>query len=282
MKTINDRRKASGIKRGLGSNGAALSVGGVTTRALGEDLTRRALLWIWRWGWASPSTIDYLTLDGERRGKAARLESRGLLKAFKPGSYSPDSPRKVLRLTDAGVQELARLHPDLDLSLSDIPVRWSQLRHDYVVQNLVAESVIKKEARYFSGPELASKQKDWPKVPDAVIEDAVIEVELSIKKEGELHRAAYGLLKLAAKGRTIRIYSTQRPILKAYSSLLREGARINRYVKNSDRTWSQTGYHDPIKTQPNVELCLFKSTVPTFDKRPLGESMFQVQAIDLD
>lgn len=270
------RQAVAGIHRGLGSNSLALQQAGVTTRELGDVLTRKALLWVWRWGWASPSTIDFLTLDGARRGKAARLESRGFLKAFKPGSFAPDAPRKVLRLTDAGLEELSRLHDSLDLSLADVPVRWNQLRHDYIVQNMVAECVVKMDAKYFSGPELAARQKEWPKVPDAIINDVVIELETTPKKEGELHRAAYGLAQLSAEGRKIRIISTQKPILAAYEKLLAKGSRIKRYVRNSDRTWSNTGFHDPIQIQPQLDLGLLKSTVPSFDKTALGVSMYRI------
>lgn len=275
------RAAVAGIRRGLGSNSAALMVQGVTTRTLGDELTRRALLWVWRWGWAAPSTIDYLTLDGQRRGKAARLEARGLLRALKPGTFAPDAPRKVLVLTDAGIEELTRLHENVDIRLAGTKIRWNQLRHDYIVQNIVAESVIQRSSEYISGPELAIQQKDLPKVPDAVIEGEIIELELSAKKEYELHLAARGLYELCDPMMTgfykIKIISTQNGILNGYGQLLRAGAKIKRIKKLGNRTYREVGFYDPIPDFVNLKLFKLKSTTPTFAKNPLEGAMYDMK-----
>lgn len=263
------------MRYGEGQNSRLLFYGEMSPRELGDQLTARALEWVARWGWAAPSTIDYMCLDGRRKGKAAALQRRGLLSATTPGTYSPDAPRKILTLTERGKEELVRIKPYIDSELlGDIPVRWNQLRHDYIVQNLVAY-LYSEDMSYQTGAELAMKYK-IPKVPDAIVNSDIvnlgntaIELDLSIKKERELHQAVRGLVQMIKEGYYIWIISPSRPILERYKKLLRKGAIVYTYARLPNRLWERNGHFAvDVDIKPKtVKYSILKSTIPNFAEK---------------
>lgn len=268
--------RAVELKRQGWANALALKAAGWReTRQLGEELTRRALLWVHRWGWTSPSVIDYICLDGGRRGKAAALVRRGLL-ARRPCTVgTPDAPRYLLTLTDAGRDELWRLQPEIwDISAE---IRYQQIRHDYIVQCIVAQEY-KAGRKYRSGPELAQRAKAGHKIPDAIIENIAIELELTPKKPRELSAFVSGAQKICNEIDGIKIFSTSKTILETYKKLWKPGT-IAKYMRGANRTWFQSG-RIPIYKLPNLELIRITDTVPNFKTRSLAESIIKTAYYD--
>ena len=250
----------------------AIELGLSNSREIGDELTRKALLWCYRWGWSAPSTLDYLTHQG-RCGKAARLQQRELLQAGRVGNWSPDVPRKLLTLTDSGFIELCRLHDSVSCDLQDTKIRYNQLLHDYVVQNLALQLSDSAGLRYFSGPEIAilGARHNWKKLPDAIVDNCAIELELTPKKEQEIWLACDGLidLYLAGKIKSISIYSTQKPILRKYAERLQRGKRLKRYLlAANNKTWYADGWTEKMDFDPPVRYYRI-DTRPDFSKKDL-------------
>lgn len=82
---------------------------GRSARQRGDDKQRQALDWVYRWGWASPGTIEKVG-GAERSGLAARLVRRGLLEETRTacGGAHKGVPVKILTLTQDGLEEVER------------------------------------------------------------------------------------------------------------------------------------------------------------------------------
>lgn len=253
----------------------AIDLGLSTSREIGDELTRQALVWCYRWGWSAPSTLDYLTHKG-RCGKAARLQQRELLQAGRVGNWSPDVPRKLLTLTDSGFIELCRLHDNVNINLQDTKIRYNQLLHDYVVQNLALQQSECARLKYLSGPEIAilGARHQWKKLPDAIVNDCAIELELTPKKEHEIWLACDGLIDLFLAGtiKSISIYSTQKPILRKYAERLQRGKRLKRYsLAANNKTWHADGWTEKLDFDPPVRYYRI-DTRPDFAKKDLART----------
>lgn len=257
------RGKVAAIRRGLSTNSLALARG-IPPRALGEEGTRRALLWTLRWGFASPGLIDYLTLDPGRRGKAARLVERGFLEEHEYKSGFPDTPRKVLTITEKGIEEFYRLCPDSKIEHEKKAIRWNQLRHDYIVQCIVADQYLNKNAKYISGPELAEKYQSG-KLPDAILNGVSIELELTPKKPRELDQFVITVEELYEKCiiTGLEIYTPVKAIANRYIEILKVGRAVDKWKRNSDRLWYKSGAAY-IKKLPPYTIFLIKNTTPNF------------------
>lgn len=263
--------RAVELRRQGWANALALKASGWRdTRQLGEELTRRALLWVHRWGWSTPSLIDFLCLDGGRRGKAAALVRRGLLARRACTVGTPDAPRYLLTLTDAGRDELWRLHPELwDINAA---IRYQQIRHDYIVQCIVAWEH-KFGKRYKSGPELAQNAKSGHKVPDAIIENEAIELELTPKKQHELSAFISGTQNIAQSISTVKIFSPSKTILDKYKKLWKPGS-MQKYMRGRDRHWFASGKLI-VHTLPDLFLCRITDTVPNFREKSFGGAIIK-------
>lgn len=261
------RSTAVKLKKTLSNNAAVLATTGHHTRALGDALTGMALLWVWRWGWSSPSLIDYITLDSGRRGKAARLVARGLLKRTDYGHGLPDTPRQILTLTDLGVQELCRLQSEINPELAEVKIRWNQIRHDYLVQCLVAEKYAQHLGKldYRSGPELALRFQSG-KIPDAVIGRAAIELELTPKKPSEMSMAVIGLADLYQTGviKGVLIFSPIAAVLTSYEKYLAPGRKLQSWRRDPEKRVQLKGDEVRLTKIPPIEFWRIQNSTPNF------------------
>lgn len=122
----------------------ALRLGGLSPRARGEEKVAEALDWIYRWGWASPQTIDGLS-GAKRRGLSARLVRQGLLVATRTqaGGAGHGVPAQILTLSPTGQAEVERHRTELlPYSRDPYKIRQDQLRHYELTQRATANSLL--------------------------------------------------------------------------------------------------------------------------------------------
>jgi hypothetical protein len=102
---------------------------GKNARQRGLEKRRLALTWVYRWGWASPSTVEIVG-GAKRSGLAARLVRNGLLEETKTacGGGHLGVPVKILTLSVAGVQEVERTRE----RLRAYPVGGNRVRMDEI------------------------------------------------------------------------------------------------------------------------------------------------------
>ena len=116
---------------------------GVSPRARGAEKTRLVLNWVYRWGWASPTTIEIVG-GVKRSGLAARLVKNGLLASTKTesGGAVKGVPAHILTLTKSGLnaalKELVEDDELLDYDLDAYKIRQDQLRHYELAQKATA------------------------------------------------------------------------------------------------------------------------------------------------
>lgn len=231
-------------------------------RQVGAEKAAAALRWVYAWGWSSPSVIDAWASPG-RRGLARRLVRQDLLRAVPtPGGRGvKGSPAEVLLLTPAGVAEVEALLPEADLLPYPLPadrlIRWDQLRHDALVQTWTARRLADRTIdgyvtpRQISGRPSATQVKE----PDAVwrwpgVGAVGVELELTAKRDRELHQAALALLRAVHPATENRaggpydaavILSHSDAILGRWRRCLTPGARLPTYERDASRHWKVGG-----------------------------------------
>lgn len=227
---------------------------GRSPKEVGQDKVDKALEWIYRWGWASPSTIDIL-IDTKRRGFSARLVKRGLVRSTKTadGGATKGVPIFVLTLTEMGVAEVERnaikiMPYELNPPRSVTP---QFLRHDQLSQHATAKNMVKGIIKqYISPKEIGKKSLANVKQPDAIWilpngKIQMIEVELW-KKHGKpldqfIHSCICALLQKNEKGKVrfdLLSFITDSPsILEEYKSALKEGHRYFIWKANEFGIW---------------------------------------------
>ena len=157
---------------------------------------RKALLWVYRWGWSSSKIIE-LVGGSARSGLAARLVRTGFLKSTKTisGGYG-GGPAALLTLTQKGVDEVEKWIEDpadlLNYELSPHKIDQSKIRHSELAQRSTAKNLLYglisdyiTEQMAAAKSEKNTKQHDiiWI-MPDGSRQG--IEVELSAKWQRKL------------------------------------------------------------------------------------------------
>jgi len=227
---------------------------GRSPREVGEDKVDKALEWIYRWGWASPATIDVL-IDTKRRGFSARLVKRGLVRSTKTadGGATKGVPIFVLTLTELGVAEVERNPVKImpyELNPSRV-VSPTFLRHDQLTQIATARNMVRGNIKLFISPkEIGKKSLANVKQPDAIWilpngKIQMIEVELW-KKHGKpldqfVNSCVCALSQQNDKGKVrfdLLTFITDSPsILQEYKAVLKEGHRYFIWKANEFGIW---------------------------------------------
>lgn len=237
------------------------ALAGRSPRQAGKEKELAGLRWIYRWGWAPPATVDLVASPG-RRGLAARLVKKGLATSHPApgGGGVKGSPASVLTLTETGVSETEAVLPErLITPYPTAPERtipWHQLRHDSLVQLWTARHLQDGRITEYAPPrELAARSVSGVKQPDALWRSAsglavAVELEMTAKKERELHQAALAILAAVHPGSETRpkgpydvvaIISHSPAILERYRKLLAPGAKIQKYERDLSRHWRPAG-----------------------------------------
>ena len=244
MKTLSDAAK-SAMKTGR----EKLGPGG--PRARGEEKMRVALDWIYRWGWASPTTIELIT-GGNKSNLVTRLVNNKILRSTvtEYGGGLKGIPRQLLTLTSIGLDEAERIRETLiEYELDSYKIDQTKLRHDQLSQQATANSLLAGTTISFKTPnELAEQSAKNIKQPDVlwVTKDNQrigVEIELSAKWDRKLDQFVLSCIesmKPPAKVDIIALITNSPAIEKRYIAAFTPGARLPVWSKNERGFWSQS------------------------------------------
>jgi hypothetical protein len=243
-------------------NAAKIALAGKSPRQVGHEKTLKALKFLYRWGWSTPTIIDTFFNNG-RRGLSARLLKSGLTKSERTEAFGgiKNMPMFIIKLTDAGVAEV-------EANISNLmpyePFFFkNQLRHDLGIQELTLRRVETGYAIDYQTPrELAKQSEAGKKQPDAVwtiqdddqyLRNVAIELELSAKRDRELDQTIFRILKALNPNNKQHydyffIFSPSKAIIKRYKDALAKG-KLQTWKKNAARHWVED---KKIEIQPEL------------------------------
>jgi DNA-binding PadR family transcriptional regulator len=223
-------------------------------RARGDEKMLLALDWIYKWGWASPSTLDLL-VGTVGRGLGTRLVKRGLLikTRTQSGGGVKGVPASVLTLSQTGLEEIERIRESLlPYELDPYRIRQHQLRHYQLAQLATARNLLKGNLlkSYLTEKELSARSAAGIKQPDVVWilqsgAKIAVEVELSAKWGRDLEHfihACIQSLSQAADGSRPRfdmvtISTDSRAIVRRYQAAFQPGSTYSMWKKDAQRRW---------------------------------------------
>jgi hypothetical protein len=232
--------------------GWAVMASKTSPRERGEQKVTEALVWIYRWGWSSPSIIDSLCSTA-RRGLTRRMVKRGLIVSTRTesGGALKSIPNYILTLTKAGLVEEERNHNEQVKYIID-PLRIDQgkLRHDFLCQKITQDALHAGKIKEFkTEKEMSSASAKDVKQPDIlwIFADGMrsaIEMELSGKWERDLDDFVRRLVlslrstdETPAKFDTAVITSDAPKIIDRYATQINKIAKYNKWVKNARNYW---------------------------------------------
>jgi len=225
---------------------------GQSTLERGKERTLTALTWIYRWGWASSTTLEML-VGTQRSGLAQRLIKGGLLVNTKTHSRRNEKflPGSFLTLTIDGkhMVEINRMEP---MPYEHRPERVNQnhLMHDEMAQRITADRLTAGVIiDYRTEKEMTSRSQNGVKNPDVVWifqggKKVSIEIELSPKWERDLDTFIHSsLVSLSSKTGPARfdqliIFTDAPAILKRYQKAFIPGATFWTWRKNESGRWT--------------------------------------------
>ena len=223
---------------------------GRTPRERGNEKKRAALDWVYRWGWASPTTIEQ-TGGAQRTGLAARLVKRGYLRSTRTESGGGERgiPSYILTLTEKGLMEVERFQTTLlHYELDPTRVRQNKLRHDQLCQSATLTQLQnKKITGFLTEKEMAKVSAAGVKQPDVCwIDDntkTAIEIELSSKWGRDFDGFVTGCLSSLVsvnqppRFNFINIVSDSPAIVARYKAAFQPGQSYPEWKKDSKGKW---------------------------------------------
>lgn len=227
-------------------------LGGRTPRQRGEEKMRAALDWVYRWDWASPSTIEQVG-GAQRTGLASRLVKRGYLRSTRTESSGGERgvPSYVLTLTEKGLMEVERFQTTLlQYELDPARVRQNKLRHDQLCQTATLTQLQnKKITGYLTEKEMAKVSAEGVKQPDVCWIDGntrtAIEIELTSKWrrdfDGFVSACLSSLVSVdqPARFNFINIVSDSSAIVARYKTAFQPGQSYPEWKKDSNGKWKE-------------------------------------------
>lgn len=243
----------------------ASALGGKTTRELGVERERKAVAWIYRWGWTSPKILQEHCGDN-RNGLVSRLEKKGLLVKTKTAARLglPHLPVFILTLTDLGVmlaeRDLTSAEQLVRYEIDPFRVNQKNLTHDHVMQAATSNAVKAGRIAEFKTPqELAQLSELNIKQPDCVWiagqSKIGIEVELTGKWDRALDQFVRACLLALAPGKEnspprlnkILLVSDSQALLERYKKNFQPGSKYSRWIKNEkNRQWEKDGTYGTV------------------------------------
>lgn len=263
-----DRRTLKADERKLKQLSVALAarkekLAGRSPRMAGHEKKMVALNWIYRWGWASPQTINLL--GGSSRTLATRLVKTGFLcqTRTESGGGERGVPIYVLTLTQLGLEAVEGLiEDDSDFMPYELNP-WKSfsarnLRHDQLAQMATARNIQTGVIKIFQTPkQLAEKSIAGQKQPDVVWVmpnnvSSSVEVELTQKYNRHLDAFILGTLQ-SIYGKNKRFDSVvvvgPKGVIKRYQQFFKPGATFHKWKKNDKGYWVHEGPAVEIKNE---------------------------------
>ena len=230
----------------------ATNLGGMSSLDKGKERTQKAIDWIYRWGWASPTTLEMLA-GTKRSGLALRLVKNQLLVSTKTLSRRTEKflPGTFLTLTPTG-KHLAEVNRDHQMQYECRPERINQnhLLHDEMAQRATAERMAAGTIKdYLTEKEMQGRSLNCVKNPDIawIYPDGLrvsVEIELSPKWERDLDTFVHStLLSLSTKSGPARfdrmvLVTDSAAIFKRYQAAFLPGANYSLWKKNEKGRWT--------------------------------------------
>ena len=218
----------------------------------GKERTQKAIEWIYRWGWASPTTLEILA-GTKRSGLSQRLLKNQLLVSTKTLSRRTEKflPGSFLTLTPTG-KHLAEVNRESQMPYDIRPERVNQnhLFHDEMAQRATAERLADGTiVDYLTEREMQGRSVNAVKNPDVAWIypgglKVSVEIELSPKWERDLdtfvHSTLVSLSKKDGPARFDRmVLVTDSPaIYKRYQTAFLPGATYSLWKKNDKGRWT--------------------------------------------
>ena len=237
----------------------AMQATGKSPRQVGYERAKKALKWIYEWGWSTPSNIELL-VGGNKSGLARRLAKQGLINRTRTasGGGHREVPAYILTLTKRGEEEVVR---DIEraedlLPYQTDPYRINQLlmRHDNMVQTATLKALLKGDITSYRTPaQLAEGSKVGVKQPDALwitqgegfVHRLAIEVELTPKWHRHLDRTISAYVN-ALTGEDCRFdqvmfISDSLATIERYQKAFSPGREYHFWKKDNQNNWVTSG-----------------------------------------
>lgn len=243
--------------------------GGLSPVEVGQIKAKKALLWVYRWGW-STSTILEVVGGAKGSGLAARLVRKGLIRATKTeAGPAAGVPLAILTLTQEGqnqVEKFIENQDDLiDYQLDPYRIDQSKIRHGQLAQSATAKNLLDGGiVDYITEPMGASKSKKYVKQHDIIWicadgERIGVEVELSAKWKRKLDEFVLSCV-LSIQNKVVsRIYiaTDSKAIQNRYSIAFEVGHEFGKWEKSELGFSKQVGkYKVPTYMEGKVTCIL--------------------------
>jgi hypothetical protein len=259
--------QAGAIAKAQAASKAALA--GKSPRTVGVDRAEQALLWVYRWGWTTPTVLELAMNSSGRSGLGKRLVKSGLLvRTPTPSGGINQTPSCLLTLSRAGLEHATALATKLlPYELNPLRIKASTIHHSETIQRLTAAKLWfwsddSAATSYLTEKELSLDKKPGTKVPDVMWnlefetpqkprQNVAVEIELSAKWGHELDTFVYLSLRQISNNApqaydAIEIYSTSPAILQRYEAAFEPGRMLPTWVKEPGKTGRWT-HGSPVK-----------------------------------
>lgn len=263
-------QKAAAISKARAASIA--SNGPHSPRVKGVERAEKALLWVYRFGWSTPTILELALDSSGRSGIGNRLVKSGLLvKTPTPSGGINNTPSCILTLSRIGLELITALYPTLlPYEINPLKIKFSTINHDENVQRLTANRLRfyydgTTATSFLSEKELAIGKKKGDKIPDAIWnlmyydeqkpdEKVAVEVELSAKWGQELDTFVYQTLyQLTNKVcDAIEIYSNSPALLERYAQAFKPNKMLQTWNREPGKSgrWSKAS---PVKIPERPE-----------------------------
>lgn len=230
-------------------------LGGKSSLERGKERESKALDWIYRWGWASSTTLEILVGSANQKsGLAQRLIKNQLITKTKTISRRSEKylPSAFLTLSAEGKRVVERTRENfIEYDLRPERINQNLLAHDEMAQRETAERLVKGEIKGFlTEKEMKQKSQDGIKNPDVVwifpTMTVSVEIELSPKWGRDIDvfvRSTLISLNPNSKNGPPRfdhlvVMTDNKAIFNRYQKAFAPGAKYSTWAKNEGR-WTE-------------------------------------------
>jgi hypothetical protein len=232
---------------------------GKTPREAGSEKNLKALELVYRWGFSSPTLIDFYS-SPNRRGVCSRLISQGYLNEHftDSGGGIAGLPNKIITLSEKGLEFVCE-RTSLPLRPYKDRINFKKLRHDILVQRLTLLMQFQSKIDDYKTPaEIAQRSEKYVKEHDAIWlypdgSKAGFELELSAKWDRDFDDFIGKCVVSWLAGHKIVIGTTSKAIKERYSKALDGGQSYRLWEKSVNGHW----YVDGRAEIPHEFWCQF-------------------------
>lgn len=179
------------VQKQARAKAARAKIGQLSPADQGIQKKKKALQWVYRWGWSSSEILEIVG-GSSRSGLAARLIKNGFLLATKTiGGRFSGGPAALLTLTSNGLNEVEKyLEKESDLLSYDVnpyKIDQTKIRHGELAQRSTAKMLFKKSITDYITEKMDTVKSEKSRKQHDVIwvmengEKKGIEIELSAK-----------------------------------------------------------------------------------------------------